>query len=64
MKLNGTDHKLDKSQTLDEFLKARGYNPAIVAVELNGQIISKGEYENTIVDDRAAIEVVRFVGGG
>ncbi len=64
MILNGTDYKLDKSQTLEEFLKAQGYNPAIVAVELNGQIIPKGNYEYTIVNDQAVIEVVRFVGGG
>ena len=64
MKLNGTDYKLNKSQTLEEFLKAQGYDPAIVAVELNGQIISKENYENTTINDEAVIEVVRFVGGG
>ncbi len=64
MKLNGIDRKLDRSQNLEEFLKAQGYNPAIVAVELDGQIIPKGDYENTIVNDGAVIEVVRFVGGG
>ena len=64
MKLNGIDRKLDRSQNLEEFLKAQGYNPAIVAVELDGQIIPKGDYENTIVNDGAVIEVVRFLGGG
>lgn len=64
MKLNGTYVKLDTPQSLKELLLEQGYNIAAVAVELNGSIISNADYENTIVDDNAAMEVVRFVGGG
>lgn len=64
IKLNGAALKIFKGLTLDELLKAQGYNTAAIAVELNGQIISRGNYEKTIINDEAVIEVVRFVGGG
>jgi len=64
MKLNGTYVKLDAPQSLKELLVKQGYNIAAVAVECNGAIIPKSEYESTFVDDSSVIEVVKFVGGG
>jgi sulfur carrier protein len=34
------------------------------AVELDGEIISKSQYENTQLKDGQRVEVVRLVGGG
>ncbi|OPX44492.1 sulfur carrier protein ThiS [Ruminiclostridium hungatei] len=64
MKLNGQYIKLEETQHLDNFLKASGYNIDTIAVELNGEIIPKSVYCDTLVDDAAEMEVVRFVGGG
>lgn len=64
MKVNGTSITLDKSQTLQEFLKSQGYEISTVAVELDGEIVPKSEYNRRIVCEESALEIVRFVGGG
>lgn len=35
-----------------------------VAVELNGDIVPKAQYSDTIFKDGDSVEVVSFVGGG
>jgi sulfur carrier protein len=44
-----------------EFLEM---DPARVAVELNRAIVRKQDWESTVVQDGAVVEVVWFVGGG
>lgn len=56
--------KLDFSGTVTELLEVLGYGEKRVAVELNENIVSKAEYENTVIDDGDKLEIVRFVGGG
>lgn len=56
--------KLDFSGTVSELLAVMEYNGKRVAVELNENIVSKAEYENTLLDDDDKLEIVRFVGGG
>ena len=41
-----------------------GYDLMRVAVELNGEILPKSQYENTYLNDNDSVEVVSFVGGG
>lgn len=52
------------ARTLSEYLRETGYNIAGVAVELNGSIIAKAEYDNTELKDGDKMEIVKFVGGG
>lgn len=35
-----------------------------IAVELNEEIVSKGDYDSTTLKDGDVLEVVSFVGGG
>ena len=63
VKVNGTE--LDISgKTVSELLAAEGYQPAVVAVELNEAILPKAEYAGTVLKDGDCVEVVSFVGGG
>ncbi|MBR3993717.1 MAG: sulfur carrier protein ThiS, partial [Clostridia bacterium] len=41
-----------------------GYDLMRVAVELNGDIVPKVQYADTIFKDGDSVEVVSFVGGG
>ena len=41
-----------------------GIDPSRVAVELNRSIIRRDQWEQTLVGDGAALEIVQFVGGG
>ena len=47
-----------------ELLSSLDIDPRRVAVELNHDILPKGEYESTILNAGDRIEIVHFVGGG
>lgn len=47
-----------------ELLTREDYPTKMIAVECNGEIISRANYENYRFKDGDCIEVVRFVGGG
>ena len=50
--------------TIKKYLLDSGYDLLRVAVELNGDIITKSQYENICLNDDDIVEVVSFVGGG
>ena len=64
MKVNGEREFLEEAITLADFLTAKGYSLAKVAVELNGKIVPRKEYASTILQATDVLEVVCFVGGG
>lgn len=50
--------------SITELLRSLDIDPRRVAVELNQDILPKGEYESTILNAGDRIEIVHFVGGG
>ncbi len=63
IKINGT--AVDAAEkTLREYLESAGYDTKRVAVERNGEIVPKADYETVVLADGDELEVVRFVGGG
>lgn len=64
MKLNGQIFKLDKYITLLLYLQECNYDITKIAVELNGNIVSRATYSDIVLSDDDVIEVVSFVGGG
>ena len=50
--------------SIKAYLLDSGYDLMRVAVELNGEILPKSQYENTYLNDNDSVEVVSFVGGG
>lgn len=51
-------------KTLTEYLATTEYNLKRIAVEINGNIVPKAQYDKTILQDGDNVEVVSFVGGG
>ena len=51
-------------KSVSEYLNSAGYDLMRVAVELNGDIVPKVQYADTIFKDGDSVEVVSFVGGG
>ena len=47
-----------------DFIKDKNYNADRVAVEVNGKIVPKAEFEKTTLKDDDEVEIVCFVGGG
>ena len=51
-------------KTLAEYLGTTSYDLKRIAVEINGQIVPKAAYAETLLKDGDVVEVVSFVGGG
>lgn len=64
MKINGVVFNLVEQQSLLDYLQQQNYDIGKIAVERNGQIVPKDQYETTILEDEDVIEIVQFVGGG
>jgi sulfur carrier protein len=47
-----------------QFLQTLEIDPRRVAVEYNKEILPKGSYETTVLQDGDLLEIVHFVGGG
>ena len=63
VRINGED--LDAGgKSITEYLNSAGYDLMRVAVELNGNIVPKALYADTIFKNGDSVEVVSFVGGG
>ena len=64
MVVNGKSVPLGGDVTLADFLKAQGYRAELVAVERNGKIVPRAEFDSTVLTDSDVLEIVSFVGGG
>ena len=63
VRVNGLE--LDISgKTVAEYIATTDYDPKRIAVECNGNIVFKSQYEVTVLKDGDRMEVVSFVGGG
>jgi len=61
--INGGRTAADGKNLL-EYLISSGYDTKRVAVELNGDILPKTDYDKTVLSDGDKVEIVSFVGGG
>lgn len=64
LKINGKDCGRHIGASVADMLAREQYAPTRVAVELNGKILPRAAYDETILQDGDAVEVVSFVGGG
>ena len=64
MKLNGEKIEFRESMTVSELVAEMGFSEAMVAVELNLDILPRDSFSSTVLNENDCIEVVRFVGGG
>ena len=63
VKVNGTEMDI-AGKTVSEFLVSTDYDAKRIAVELNGNIVFKSQYSETLLKDGDCLEIVSFVGGG
>lgn len=63
VKVNGTE--LDVAgKTISEYLSSTNYDSKRIAVERNGDIVFKSQYDVAVLRDGDNLEIVSFVGGG
>ena len=63
IKINGVEKSVCGVK-LTDYLAAENYSKGRIAIEYNGQILPKSQYDNTTIADGDSIEIVCFVGGG
>ena len=63
VKVNGTELDI-AGKTVAEYLATTNYDMKRIAVERNGDIVSKTQYDEIVLQDGDSIEIVSFVGGG
>ena len=63
VKVNGTELNI-AGKTVAEYLAGTNYDLKRIAVERNGDIVPKAQYETAVLADGDSVEVVSFVGGG
>lgn len=64
MRINGTEETGYEGRTLLEYLEEKGYRPALIAVEYNGDILERAAFDKVILKEDDIVEIVSFVGGG
>ena len=62
--VNGKEINLTKDTSVAEYLEQNRYQVKRIAVELNGDILPKYSYSDTMLKDVDRLVVVTFVGGG
>jgi thiamine biosynthesis protein ThiS len=64
LQVNGKHVELERPTPLLAYLEQLGVNPRAVAVEHNGAIVERAEYESVTLRSGDNVEIVRMVGGG
>jgi sulfur carrier protein len=62
--VNGQPQKIPDALTLPDLLDHLGVDPQRVAIELNGAIIRRPDWNQTTIHSGCELEIVQFVGGG
>ncbi len=64
IQLNGQDRPLDADSTITVLLLAEGLAERRVAVEVNGEIIPRGQHATHVLQPGDRVEIVHALGGG
>jgi len=63
--INGKEIDLSEDLTVSGLLiEQKVKMPDVVSVELNGQILRRHEFENTLLNEGDIVEFLYFMGGG
>ncbi len=64
LQVNGEARRCGAGLSLEAVLRALGYEPRLVVVEFNGEILGRQHWSSQAVVESDVIEVVTIVGGG
>jgi sulfur carrier protein len=64
IELNGARLEIERGLTIAVLLEQRGIERRMVAVELNGEIVPRYEFDETPVSAGDRLELLQMVGGG
>jgi sulfur carrier protein len=64
LQINGETRICGDQTPIPELLQQLGFNPRLVAIEYNGEILHRQFWDETRVENGDRLEVVTIVGGG
>ncbi len=64
VKVNGEEKYGYDNVSVADMVEKEGYSITRIAVEVNGNIVSKKNYNEILLHSGDVVEVVSFVGGG
>ncbi|HIV67767.1 MAG TPA: sulfur carrier protein ThiS [Candidatus Butyricicoccus stercorigallinarum] len=64
MKVNGKPLQAEDGLTVRALLEQQGYPLTRIAVEVNGEIVPRAQYDMFALHEADTVEIVCFVGGG
>lgn len=64
IELNGASVETREGITLGQLIDEREIERRMIAVEYNGEILPRHEYDNTVLNAGDRLEIVQMVGGG
>jgi len=62
--INGESKEFSGTPSLAELITELDLPAARIAVEVNREVVRKGDWGSTLLSDEDRIEIVHFVGGG
>jgi sulfur carrier protein len=62
--VNGKSFPCESNLLLPQLLAKLSFNPRLIAIEYNGEIIHRQLWEHTTIQDGDRLEIVTIVGGG
>lgn len=64
LSVNGETRTCSPQSRLPDLLQQLSYNPRLVAVEYNGEILHRQFWQDTQIQEGDRLEIVTIVGGG
>jgi sulfur carrier protein len=64
VQINGERREIGTSLSVAELLEELSIRPGRVVIELNRDVLPRDAYQNTLLKEGDAVEIVHFVGGG
>lgn len=62
--VNGEILEVENNTSIKDIIELLKVENQSIVAEIDGQVVSKNEFENFKVYENAKIELIRFVGGG
>ena len=62
--LNGATTDIQEGTSISDILADLGFKDQLIAVEVNQEVIPRGEHISFILSPRDVVEIIHAVGGG
>ena len=62
--VNGKTIEHIKQETISDLLKRMHYTFPLIIVKINGKLIKKKDYKETVILDKSEVKVIHLISGG